>query len=227
MIAVRVAMGAEFPTAEQLARTDVLLIYTADGGDLNAAQREALAALLKRGGGLVTVLDGVCGHDPKWWKTITGAAWEYGKTKWVYTNLTLHFRDADHPVTKGAVDFKLDDEVYDGLHVIPEAHVLAESEFTPKDAAPKSVPQVWRLRRAVTARSLSFPECVTPHLASRLIVPCCSAALRERAGARKLMSFARPTSSPPCAAWPIHKITSGRAVPARSSVEWEMPFVGC
>ncbi len=85
MIAVRIAKGAEFPTAEQLARTDVLLIYTADGGDLNAAQREALAALLKRGGGLVTVLDGVCGHDPKWWKTITGAAWEYGKTKWVYT----------------------------------------------------------------------------------------------------------------------------------------------
>ena len=139
--------GAEFPTAVQLARTDVLLIYTADGGDLNTAEREALAALLKRGGGLVTVLDGVCGHDPQWWKTITGAAWEYGHTKWVYTKLVLRFRDPDHPVTKGAADFTLDDEVYDGLHVIPEAHVLAESEFSPKDAAPKSVPQVWALEK--------------------------------------------------------------------------------
>jgi type 1 glutamine amidotransferase len=139
--------GAEFPTTEQLARTDVLLIYTADGGDLNAAQRESLAALLKRGGGLVTVLDGVCGHDPQWWKTITGAAWEYGHTKWVYTKLALRFRDTDHPVTKGAADFALDDEVYDGLQVIPEAHVLAESEFSPKDAAPKFVPQVWALEK--------------------------------------------------------------------------------
>jgi type 1 glutamine amidotransferase len=139
--------GAEFPTAEQLARTDVLLIYTADGGDLNSAQREALAALLKRGGGLVTVLDGVCSHDPQWWKTITGVAWEYGHTKWVYTKLTLRFRDADHPVTKGAADFTLDDEVYDGVHVIPEAHVLAESEYSPKDSAPKSVPQVWALEK--------------------------------------------------------------------------------
>jgi uncharacterized protein len=139
--------GAEFPTAEQLARTDVLLIYTADGGDLNAAQREALAALLKRGGGLVTVLDGICSHDPQWWKTITGVAWEYGHTKWVYTKLTLRFRDAEHPVTKNAANFKLDDEVYDGLHVIPEAHVLAESEFSPKDAVPKSVPQVWALEK--------------------------------------------------------------------------------
>jgi type 1 glutamine amidotransferase len=139
--------GAEFPSPEQLSRTDVLLIYTADGGDLKAAQREALAALLKRGGGLVTVLDGVCGHDPQWWKTVTGAAWEYGHTKWVYTKLTLRFRDLEHTVTKGATDFTLDDEVYDGLHVIPEAHVLADSEFSPKDAAPKSIPQVWALEK--------------------------------------------------------------------------------
>jgi hypothetical protein len=54
-----------FPTAEQLARTDVLLIYSADGGDLAPEQRFALKDFLSRGGGLVTLLDGVCGHDPQ------------------------------------------------------------------------------------------------------------------------------------------------------------------
>ena len=45
----------------------------------------------------------------------------------------------------------LDDEVYDGLHVTDDAHVLAEAEFMLKDAAPgepaKSIPQVWTLEK--------------------------------------------------------------------------------
>jgi len=145
------AGGAEFPSDEELARTDVVLIYTADGGDLDAGRRAALGKFLARGGGLVTVLDGVCSHDPHWWKTVTGVAWEYNRTRWVYAKLTLRFRDAEHPVSAGAADFALDDEVYDGLHVVPEAKVLAESEFTPPKsepgAKPKSVPQVWALEK--------------------------------------------------------------------------------
>jgi type 1 glutamine amidotransferase len=145
--------GNQFPTAEQLARTDVLLIYTADGGDLNAEQRTVLSNYLARGGGLVTVLDGVCGHDPQWWKTVVGAAWEYNVTKWRYTKLTMRIRDQAHPVTIGAADFELDDEVYDGLHVIPEARVLADAEFLPRpteaDAAPapRMIPQMWALEK--------------------------------------------------------------------------------
>ena len=144
--------GNQFPTEEQLARTDVLLIYCADGGDLNAEQRTLLTNFLARGGGLVTLLDGVCSHDPQWWKQIVGAAWEYNRTKWQYTKLTVRVRDASHPITAGAADFELDDEVYDGLHVIPEAHVLAECEFPLKaaaaDAAPlKTIPQMWALQK--------------------------------------------------------------------------------
>ena len=95
--------GASFPSAGSARnRTDVLLIYTADGGDLNPSQREALDRFLKRGGGLVCVLDGVCGHDPQWWKTVTGVAWEYGHTKWNYTKFNLRFRDHAQPITAGA-----------------------------------------------------------------------------------------------------------------------------
>jgi type 1 glutamine amidotransferase len=143
--------GASFPSAEVLDRTDVLLIYTGDGGDLNPSQREDLDHFLRRGGGLICVLDGVCGHDPQRWKTVTGVAWEYGHTKWKYTKFNLRFRDHTHPITAGAADVALDDEVYDGLHVIDEAHVLAEAEFLPKDPAAgdpvRSIPQVWTLEK--------------------------------------------------------------------------------
>ncbi|HEX5222414.1 MAG TPA: ThuA domain-containing protein [Verrucomicrobiae bacterium] len=143
--------GNQFPTAEQLAQTDVLLIYTADGGDLKPDQRAALTNFLKRGGGLVTLLDGVCGHDPHWWKMIVGAAWEYNHTKWRYTKLTMRVRDHTHPITAGAADFDLDDEVYDGLHTIPEVRVLADAEFvlkpsgTNSTASTKTIPQMWTL----------------------------------------------------------------------------------
>jgi type 1 glutamine amidotransferase len=99
----------------------------------------------------VTLLDGVCSHDPQWWKTVTGVAWEYNRTRWVYAKLKLHFVDVAHPVSAGAADITLDDEVYDGLHVLPEVHVLAESEFTPPnskpDEPPRKVPQVWTLEK--------------------------------------------------------------------------------
>jgi cyclophilin family peptidyl-prolyl cis-trans isomerase/type 1 glutamine amidotransferase len=145
--------GNQFPTSEQLARTDVLLIYAADGGDLNAEQRSSLKDFLARGGGLVTLLDGVCGHDPHWWKNVVGAAWEYNHTKWRYTKLTMRVRDHGHPVTGGVADFELDDEVYDGLHTGPEAHVLADAEFIPKSAATnapavtKAIPQMWTVEK--------------------------------------------------------------------------------
>jgi len=145
--------GNQFPTAEQLSRTDVLLIYSADGGDLTAEQRSALKEFLARGGGLVTLLDGVCGHDPHWWKTVVGAAWEYNHTKWRYTKLTMRIRDLAHSITSGVVDFELDDEVYDGLHTIPGALVLADAEFVLKSSVTdsttsiKTIPQMWTLEK--------------------------------------------------------------------------------
>src|SRR5882672_8309860 len=51
--------GLQFPTAEQLAKTDVLVIYAADGMKILGKQREDFEAFLKRGGGVVVIHDGV------------------------------------------------------------------------------------------------------------------------------------------------------------------------
>src|SRR6266446_10481163 len=53
-----------FPTGEQLARTDVLVMYAAEGGTLSQPERADLEQFLQRGGGIVAIHDSVCGNDP-------------------------------------------------------------------------------------------------------------------------------------------------------------------
>src|SRR4026209_358002 len=47
--------GMDFPTAEQLEKTDVLVVYAAEGGSIKPEQREYLNTFLKRGGGMVVI----------------------------------------------------------------------------------------------------------------------------------------------------------------------------
>lgn len=145
------------PTAEELAHTDVLVLYCADGGDWSEPERAALKAFQARGGGLVTVLDGVCGHDPQWWKSIVGAAWEYKHSIPIWTKLKMHGFDPAHPVTAGARDFELDDEIYEQLHIIPEARPIAQAtyEVPNQPGTTKTLPQMWSLEKD-GARALTW-----------------------------------------------------------------------
>jgi hypothetical protein len=65
--------GMEFPSAEKLAETDVLVIFRAEGGTMSPDERARLDAYLKRGGGIVVLHDGVCGNDAPWFKTFIGS----------------------------------------------------------------------------------------------------------------------------------------------------------
>lgn len=120
----------DFPTAEQLEKTDVLVMFAADAGAIKPAQREYLDTFLKRGGGMVCIHDAVCGNDAPWFKTIIGGAWEHGHSKWYEGEMSFYYMDTDHPITRGVSNFELDDELYYDLHMMPEAHVLAAS-YTP------------------------------------------------------------------------------------------------
>ncbi|HTF88319.1 MAG TPA: PVC-type heme-binding CxxCH protein, partial [Planctomycetota bacterium] len=114
----------EFPTSEQLARTDVLVLYAAEGGSIHGPDREHLESYLARGGGIVAIHDSVCGDDPQWFKTVIGGAWEHGHAKWATGTTDLYVRDFDHPITKGVANWRFEDELYTELHMMPEAHVL-------------------------------------------------------------------------------------------------------
>jgi type 1 glutamine amidotransferase len=128
-----------FPTDAELARTDVLIIYAGDAGNVAPDERARLEPYLKRGGGLVVLHDGMCGDDPLWFASVAGGAKKHGERNWHRGVLKIHFEDPSHPVVDGAPDFEMDDEMFHLLRMAPETRVLA----TTANAEGTIVPQLW------------------------------------------------------------------------------------
>lgn len=117
-----------FPTAEELARADVLVMFAADAGTILGADRANLETFLKRGGGIVCLHDCVVtSQDPQWFKTIVGGSWENRVAKYFEGENTYYYVSPEHPIVKGAADFTITDEVYWDLHMMPNVQVLASS----------------------------------------------------------------------------------------------------
>src|ERR671913_333724 len=56
-----------FPTPAEIANTDVMVMYKGDAGAMTAEEKSTLEAYLKRGGGLVSFHDTLCGPDPDYY----------------------------------------------------------------------------------------------------------------------------------------------------------------
>lgn len=126
----------DWPTAEQLRKTDVLVMYAQDGGNATPEQKANLAEFTKRGGGIVVIHTAAVSNDPAWWKSVIGGAWVEGKTKWKEGPMDLYYVEnqrieGQHPITKGASNFHIDDEIYYDMDLSPDIRVLATS-YTPK-----------------------------------------------------------------------------------------------
>jgi type 1 glutamine amidotransferase len=142
--------GLQFPTTAQLAVTDVLVMFAANAGTILGEQRASLEAYLKRGGGIVVIHDAlVAGQDPHWFKTIVGGAWENKVAKYFEGENTFLYVNTAHPVSKGAANFKITDEVYWDLHMMPDTNVLAAAMQPVRrgrgDTAPAPEPEIGRL----------------------------------------------------------------------------------
>ena len=147
----RVDGGLQFPTPAQLENTDVLVMFAANAGTILGAERASLETFLKRGGGIVCLHDSVVtAREPHWFKTIVGGAWENGVAKYFEGENTYYYVNSEHPITKGASNFTITDEVYWDLHMMPDAQVLAVSmqpkapgSATADSSIPKLIPQMW------------------------------------------------------------------------------------
>ncbi len=62
------------PTAAQLEHTDVVVIYKGDAAFVSDETKSALEAYVKRGGGLVSFHDAMCGPDPVFFASLVGGA---------------------------------------------------------------------------------------------------------------------------------------------------------
>ena len=54
-----------FPSAQELANTDVMVMYKGDAGYMTASEKQVMEDYLKRGGGLISIHDTLCGDDPQ------------------------------------------------------------------------------------------------------------------------------------------------------------------
>lgn len=148
------AMGGNaFPTKEQLAETDVIILHAAEAGNIEGDDRKNFEGYLKRGGGVVAIHGGAVARDHDWFKGVLGGSWKFGQTKFLEGEMSLYFTDRENPITRGVSNFDLDDEIYYDMEMMPEAKILAAA-YTPKPkqgeaepGAPVSVydiqPQMW------------------------------------------------------------------------------------
>ena len=119
--AARGPPGADtFPTKAQLDETDVLILHKQEAGNIEEADRKNLNEYLARGGGLVVIHAGLVSRDPDWFKTIVGGSWRNGTAKWLEGPMHLYFTDRDSPITKGASNWEMDDEIYYDLDMLPD-----------------------------------------------------------------------------------------------------------
>lgn len=121
----------EFPTKDQLDRTDVLILHAQEAGNIKIGdERKNLMEFLARGGGVVTIHAGAVSSDHDWFKTIIGGSWKKGTTKWLEAPMSLYFTDHDNAITKDISNFDIDDEIYYDMDLLPEAKILAAA-YTP------------------------------------------------------------------------------------------------
>jgi type 1 glutamine amidotransferase len=144
------------PTAADLEKTDVVVVYKGDAGYLTDQQKEALDAYVKRGGGLVSLHDALCGPDPAHFASLVG-----GGKKHREVNFTLEapvryaIADKSDPIMKDMSDVTLLDEAFFNMTWAesPRIHVLATVAIpgTPSagDHKGEIVPQMWKYERSV------------------------------------------------------------------------------
>lgn len=138
------------PRAEDLEHADVVIIYKGDAAYLSDDEKKALEAYVKRGGGLVSLHDSLCGPDPAYFATLVGGAKKHGEVNYTLeAPVPYTIVDPADPIMKGMSNITLEDEAFFNMTWAknPGIHVLATTVIagTPSAGAHKGevVPQIW------------------------------------------------------------------------------------
>ena len=144
------------PGSADLEHTDVVVIYKGDAAYLSDATKSALDGYVKRGGGLVSFHDSLCGPDPAYFATLVGGGKKHGEVNYTLeAPIPYTVVDAAHPIMKGMSNFTLDDEAFYSMTWAhdPGIHVLATTVIpgTPSAGVHKGevVPQIWTYEHTV------------------------------------------------------------------------------
>ena len=138
------------PSPRDLEHADVVVIYKGDAGYMSDDEKSALEEFVKRGGGLVSLHDSLCGPDPAYFATLVGGAKKHGEVNYTLgAPIAYTVTDAANPIMKGMSNFTIFDEAFFQMTWAhdPDVHVLASTAIpgTPSAALHKGevVPQIW------------------------------------------------------------------------------------
>lgn len=138
------------PSAADLEHTDVIVLYKGDAAYLSDSTKAALDAYVRRGGGLVTFHDSLCGPDPAAFAMLAGGAKKHGEVNFTL-DAPVHytFIDKSDPIMKDMSEMIIEDEAFFKMTWAqdPAIHILAKAEIaaTPSagDHKGEIVPQMW------------------------------------------------------------------------------------
>jgi type 1 glutamine amidotransferase len=138
------------PSAADLEHTDVLVIYKGDAAYLGDYSKPAIEAFVKRGGGIVSLHDSLCGPDPAYFASLVGGAKHHGEVNYTLdAPVPYTIMDKADPIMEGMSDFMLWDEAFFKMTWAdnPKIHLLATTVIagTPSAGTHKGeiVPQIW------------------------------------------------------------------------------------
>jgi type 1 glutamine amidotransferase len=140
------------PLAEELAKTDVMIIFKGDAGYMSATEKAALEGFVKRGGGLVLLHDSMCGPDPEYMASLVGGAKKHGEVNYTLEGTVAYsVVDKSNPIMAGIDGLSLHDESFYSMTWAknPGIKVLAsvKTDSTPTAVrtghAGEVVPQIW------------------------------------------------------------------------------------
>lgn len=147
---VKVETARDWPSAEQFARADLVVVFIGTGGFWNEARLRDTKALLDRGGGFVAVHSTVIAEQPtaKPLAESIGLAWESGYTLFRHGPIDLKITAPEHPICRGLpLQIHFEDETYWPL--VGDAsriHLIATADEKAKDSDQvRPEPMFWTL----------------------------------------------------------------------------------
>jgi type 1 glutamine amidotransferase len=144
------------PSGADLEHTDAIVIYKGDAAFLSDSEKGTLEAFVKRGGGLVSFHDSLCGPDPAYFATLVGGAKKHGEVNYTLdAPIPYTVVDKADPIMKDMSDMTIFDEAFFLMTWAksPAIHVLATAEIAPTRSAGdhkgEVVPQIWTYEHAL------------------------------------------------------------------------------
>lgn len=158
--------GLQFPSARDLASVDVMVIYKGDAGYLGIEDRATLDAFMRRGGGLVSLHDALCGPEPEYFASVVGGAKRHGEVNYTLeADVPYTIVAKDHPIMQGMSDFTIKDEAFFRMtwSDAPAITVLATARIADTPSAQRqkvvgdAVPQIWTFERSLAPAPTGQP----------------------------------------------------------------------